>query len=73
MGCESFVPIWFCKKRRGGISAEIVLEVQEFGMTLGASWITFSGFFKLGETIYRTEDHRREKAGGVVTSFNTVR
>lgn len=27
---ESFVPVWFCRKRGRGISDEIVLKVQEF-------------------------------------------
>lgn len=47
----------FAKREVEVILLKLFLKYRNFGMTLGASWINFSVFFKLGETIYRTEDH----------------
>lgn len=81
-GCIAKLFLWavnllfqfgFAKREAEVILLKLLLKCRNFGMTLGASWINFSVFFKLDATIYRAEDHRSEKAGGVVTSFNTVR
>lgn len=45
----------FAKREAEVFLLKLFLKCRSFGMTLVASWITFSVVLQLGETIYRTK------------------
>ena len=45
VGCESFVPVCFCKEKGGGISAKIVLKMQELWNEF---WVFLDNLIKNG-------------------------